>query len=84
MRNVEVILEAIYVLDIPNIEFESNAQLREGLLLELIVDDQNDLTREELDRIAYVYQNEFKDVGYHFLSNTLFNEVIVTKDRISI
>jgi hypothetical protein len=84
MKNVQVILEAIYVLDIPHVEFETKCELREGLLFELIADGQNDLTNEELDRIAHAYRNEFKDIGYHFLSNTLFNEVIVTKDWISI
>jgi hypothetical protein len=84
MRNLEVILEALYVLDMPQVEVERKAGLKEGLLLELLVNRQNDLSNEELDRIAVVYRSQFKDVGYHFLSNTLFNGVLVTKDRISI
>jgi hypothetical protein len=84
MRNVQVILEALYVLDIAPVEVERKAGLKEGLLLDLLVDRQNDLSNEELDRIAVVYGSQFKDVGYHFLSNTLFNGILVTKDRISI
>ena len=54
------------------------------LPLKLTIDGKDDLTDEELKKIAEVYQEQFKDVGFSFLSNTLFNQVLVTKDRISI
>jgi hypothetical protein len=84
MRNIDVILEALYVLDIPHEEFETKCRLKKGLLLELVADTQIDLTKEELDRISEAYSCSFKDVGYHFLSNTLFSPVLITKDRINI
>jgi hypothetical protein len=84
MRNIDVILEAIYVLDISNREFETMAGLKAGRLFEIKEDVENDLTEEELSAIAEVYTAEFRCIGYHFISNTLFNQVFVTKDRISI
>jgi hypothetical protein len=84
IRNLEIIVKAYICLDMPHVELESKARLKDGLLLELLADGQKDLSNQELDSIASVYGNQFKDVGYHFLSSTLFNEVIVTKDRISL
>jgi hypothetical protein len=84
MRNVDVILEAIYVLDILYEEFEKKAGLQEGRLRELKERPYEDLSNEELAKVAAAYSNQFEEVGYHLISNTLFSEMLVTKDRINL
>jgi hypothetical protein len=84
MRNVDVILEALYVLDILFQEFENNVGLVPGTLLKLQEHKAEDFTNEELETIAKVYGGKLKDVGYHILSNTLFNDILITKDAIRI
>jgi hypothetical protein len=83
MRNVDVILEVMYVLDILQEEFEKKAGLQEGRLLELKERPDADLSNEELSKVAAAYTSQFEEVGYHLVSNTLFSEMLVTKDRIN-
>jgi hypothetical protein len=74
MRKVDLLLEAMDVLDIDVSVMEINSAIEVGSLQAIIDDNEKDLPEDMITKIAKTYGADFLDVGFCFLDGSAFNQ----------